>query len=396
MKYPFTPEVLDAMPEEMAGLYRELEGTLLEEICSRLRISGKLNEVTIQDIRALRSHGIPLREIERAIARATGLSRVKVRALLDDVVRRNQAYYAELIDRAHLTAPAYLVSAREIDAIKRQTEDELINLTRSMGFMIRQGGVSVLLPSGRAYQWALDSAEMQIMSGGISYNEAITRAVKALADSGLRTVPYDSGHIDALDVAVRRAVMTGVGQICARYTEQSAEYLQTDYFEVSAHSGARDTGIGWQNHKAWQGKVYSIRTGDKYPSIYAVCGLDEVDGLEGANCRHIRFTFVEGVSERTYTDEQLANIDPPPFEYEGRTYTAYAATQKQREIERTIRKLKREEIAYKASGAEAQAKAARARIRRLSSKYKAFSKAANLPEQRERMRVYEPQRAASD
>lgn len=69
MKYPFTPEVLDALPEELAELYRSLEATLLEEICSRLKISGELNEVTVQDIRALRSHGIDLGEIEKAIQR---------------------------------------------------------------------------------------------------------------------------------------------------------------------------------------------------------------------------------------------------------------------------------------------------------------------------------------
>lgn len=55
MKYPFTPELLDSLPEELAELYRSLELKLLDEICSRLKIAGELNEVTVQDIRALRS-----------------------------------------------------------------------------------------------------------------------------------------------------------------------------------------------------------------------------------------------------------------------------------------------------------------------------------------------------
>ena len=65
MRYPFTPELLDALPEEMAELYRSLEATLLDEICSRLKLAGELNEVTVQDIRALRSHGISLEESKR-------------------------------------------------------------------------------------------------------------------------------------------------------------------------------------------------------------------------------------------------------------------------------------------------------------------------------------------
>ena len=182
--------------------------------------------------------------------------------------------------------------------------------------------------------------------------------------------------------------MTGVSQICAKYTEQSAEYLETPYFEVSAHIGARDKGVGWQNHKAWQGRVYSVRTGDKYPSIYEVCGLGYVDGLEGANCRHIRMAFVDGVMERTYTDEELAHIDDGhDVDFEGKHYTAYEATQKQRQVERTARKLKREQTAYKSAGLTEDYQAVTARIRRLNAEYKAFSEAAQLPLQRERMRI---------
>lgn len=184
--------------------------------------------------------------------------------------------------------------------------------------------------------------------------------------------------------------MTGVNQICAKYTEQSAEFLETPYFEVSAHAGARDViGVSpWSSHKAWQGKVYSVNTGDIYPSIYDICGLGYVDGLEGANCRHRRFPFVEGVSERTYTDEQLEHIDDGlGCEYDGRKYTAYESTQMQRRVERQIRKQKRLRYAYKAAGLTEDAQAANIKLRRLNAKYKEFSKAAGLPEQRERLKV---------
>lgn len=387
-RYPFTPELLDALPENLAELFRSLEITLLDEICSRLKLADQLNEVTVQDIQALRSHGIDLEDIKKAIRETTGISQKKLNELLDGVVARNQEYYTELINIADVTAPERLVDIEDTWAIYEQTNHTLTNLTQSMGFLVDNG--RTMLPPAKAYQWALDNAEMQIQSGAISYNQAIKYAVKSLADSGIKTVDYESGHVDQIDVAARRAIMTGVNQLCAKYTEQSAEYLKTEYFEVSAHAGARDKPgpSPWSSHKDWQGKVYSTKSGDKYPNIYEVCGLGAVDGLEGANCRHRRYPWVEGVSERTYTDKQLSHIDDGlGCEFEGTTYSAYEATQQQRKIERTIRKLKREKAAYHASGLTEDEQAVSIRLRRLNAKYKDFSAAAGLPEQKERMKV---------
>lgn len=261
MKYPFSPAVLDALPEELAELFRGLELKLLEEICSRLNIADQLNEVTVQDIRVLRSHGIDLEDIKKAISKTTNTGADKLDKLLDDVVERNQAYYKEMIDLAHVTAPERLVEHEDIYAIYEQTRGTYRNITQSMGFLVRQGRHRVMLPPAKAYQWALDSAELQIMSGAISYNQAISETIKQMADSGLKTVSYESGHIDSVDVAVRRAVMTGVNQLNQKYREQSMDYLETDLVEVTAHLGARNTDgpNGWENHAKWQGKVYRWR-----------------------------------------------------------------------------------------------------------------------------------------
>lgn len=274
-RYPFTPELLDALPEELCELFRGLEVRLLEEICSRLKIADQLNEVTVQDIRALRAHGIDLEDIKAAIAEATGTGADKLEALLDDVVERNQAYYTSVIDLAQVTAPERLVNEADIAAIRRQTWGAYKNITGSMGFLVVQAGRLTMLPPARAYQWALDSAELQIQSGAISYNQAIAGQIKQLADRGLcvaldkngnpvkNVVKYEKGGIQQLDVCVRRAVMTGVNQLNQKYREQSMDYLETDLVEVTAHLGARnvDGPNGWENHAAWQGKVYRWKRG---------------------------------------------------------------------------------------------------------------------------------------
>lgn len=149
MRYPFQPEFLDALPEELAELYRDLETSLLKEICSRLKLADQLNEVTVQDVRALRSHGISLEEIEKAIQKTAGISKQKLNQLLDDVVARNQQYYREVIDLAGLTQPETLVSVEDTWAIYEQTKQTFRNLTRSMGFLVDNG--RMVLPPARAY-----------------------------------------------------------------------------------------------------------------------------------------------------------------------------------------------------------------------------------------------------
>lgn len=392
MKYPFQPEILDALPEELAELYRGLEDTLLMEICSRLKLRDELNEVTVQDIKALRAHGINLKEIEKAIRKTTGISEQKLKKLLDDVVARNQTYYTELITLADVTRPDVLVDAAAIAAIYAQTKQECRNITRSMGFLVDNG--RTMLPPAKAYQWCCDSALMQVQSGAISYNQAITNAVKQLADSGLKTVDYESGHRDQVDVAARRAVMTGVNALNQKYAEQSADYLETDLVEVSAHIGARNTGNGLENHESWQGGVYrwAEKPGDskgEYKDFVATTGYGQGAGLGGWNCRHTFYPFVEGVSEPTYSQADLDAMkgENRKFVFDGKEYDGYTATQMQRSIERQIRKQKRLRDAYKAAGLKDDETTANIKLRRLNAKYKEFSKAAGLPEQPERLKV---------
>ena len=276
MRYPFSPSVLDALPEELTELFRGLELKLLEEICSRLKIADQLNEVTVQDIRALRAHGIDLEDIKKAIRETAEIGAEKLDKLLDDVVARNQQYYTGMIDLAGVTAPEQLISHEDIYAIHEQTRGRYRNITQSMGFLVREGRRRVMLPPAQAYQWALDNALMQIQSGAISYNQAISEQVKILADRGLcvafdkngnpvkNVVKYEKGGIQQLDVCVRRAVMTGVNQLNQKYREQSMDYLETDLIETTAHLGARNIPgpLGFEAHSEWQGRVFRWNRGN--------------------------------------------------------------------------------------------------------------------------------------
>lgn len=401
MKYPITPDYLANCPNSIVELYNWLEEYIINAICTQLKITGEPNATTLELIRQLQRRGMPLAEVEKQIKRVLNLSQAELDKVFDDAVKRNNAYYNAAYDKLGLIQEEAELEqmAAEVDAIKRQTADVMRNITQSMGFGMRgQDGSIVLSNVQETYQKILDKAAIKVMSGTESYNVAIREGVREMTNSGLmgEWVEYrdEEGnvyHRNRVDVAVRRAVMTGVTQVSSKRAERAAEDFNTPYREISAHRGARDVDgpNGWENHKRWQGKVYSTKSGDKYPNIYTATGWGTVDGLEGANCRHMHFPFIEGFSERTYTDEELANIDRPPFEFEGKRYNAYEATQKQRQIERALRAIKRRLIASKASGDTDAYTGAAVRYRRLKVEYEAFSKKAELPLQEERANIAE-------
>ena len=401
MKYPITPEYLANVPNNAVWLYQDLEEYIIQKICESLKISGEPNATALELIRQLQRRGMPLEDIEKRIKQTLGLSDKALQNAIDDAVRRNNLYYNTAYDALGLIQEDAQIDAfaEEVEALIRQTEKSMRNMTRSMGFGMRGMDGSIAISSVQeTYQNILDKAEMRVLSSGASYNEAIREGIREMTNSGLMSewVEYsdEAGevyHRNRVDVAVRRAVMTGVVQISGQRSDMAAEDMETPYFEVSAHRGARDVDgpNGWENHKAWQGKVYSVKKGDIYPYIYTATGLGDVTGLMGANCRHIKFPFIEGFSERTYTDEQLKNIDKPPFTYQGREYTAYQATQKQRQIETALRSIKRRMVAFKASGDDQEYTSAAAKYRALNNEYVSFSKAADLPLQRERANIPE-------
>lgn len=155
--------------------------------------------------------------------------------------------------------------------------------------------------------------------------------------------------------------------------------MRTPHFEVTYHRGARPT------HQPWQGRVYTKE------ELVSVCGYGAVDGLKGANCYHDFHPFFEGVSKRLYSDEELDRMnaeESTPKEYGGRQYTVYEALQRQRRLETSLLK-KREEIALLEKGGadKSDVLAAKTKHHALSDEYAQFSKAMDLPQQRERVSI---------
>ena len=208
--------------------------------------------------------------------------------------------------------------------------------------------------SQTAYINACNQAYMQVTSGAFSYQEAIKQAVQMTAKNGA-TVLYPSGHIERIDVAVRRAVLTGVGQTCREIGIMNAEESGCDLMEISAHSGARP------EHAKWQGQLVSLSgknagrtiSGKKVLTLRQI-GYGQGDGFGGWNCRHDWYPFFEEYSTPNYSKKELQRLDEKNIQYNGKMYNEYEISQIQRRYEREIRSAKREQSAFKVAVQEAK------------------------------------------
>jgi hypothetical protein len=221
-----------------------------------------------------------------------------------------------------------------------KTAGVIDNLTKTTAITAQQ---SFIQASNLAY--------LQVSTGAMDYNSAIRMVIKDVASQGLDVIDYASGHQDKLDVAVRRNVLTGVAQTTNQLQINRADEMQTDLVQVSAHAGARNKGVGPENHESWQGGIYS-RSGNhpKYKPFVETTGYGTGEGLGGWNCRHSFFPFFEDISEAAYQKSELRSLAKQKVTYNDQTISLYDATQIQREIERKIRFWKRQSAALDTAG----------------------------------------------
>ena len=358
--------------------YRKLEQDVMADVVRRIKKAGKITSTADWQLNRMLMLGKSTNDLEKIIASAVGYNTKEVERLYEEVIANEYTIYKPQYEK--ITGDFIPYSENHqlqqiVKAITVQTEQELSGITRSMGFMIGKGK-SVYTPLSEIYNGYLDQAMIGLTSGMYDYNTLIRRVCKELTDSGLRTVDYASGWHNRVDVAARRAVLTGASQLSGKIMDMNAENLGVEKFEVSWHAGARP------DHAAWQGKVYTKK------QLESICGLGSGGGLLGWNCRHEYYPFFEG-SERTYTDKWLAEQNAREARkkvFRGKEYNAYEATQKQRRMETNMRAQREEVQLLEEGGADSvDITIERCKYQAQLDEYKAFCKTFDLPEQRERI-----------
>lgn len=328
-----TPQQLANSANDIVNLYGKFDEMIVQDIARRIVKAGEVTDTAIFQLHALQNSGMLYDEIIMKVAEITKKSDEAISRLFIDAAVQSLKYDMSIYRAAGLNPLPLNMSPSAIQVLEAgilKTQGNLNNLTRTTAVSAQKAFIS-----------ASTMAEMQVESGAYDVAAAIRTAIKTVAANGAEVI-YPSGHTDKLDVAVRRNVMTGLGQTTSQISELYADEMECDIMEITAHSGARPT------HAAWQGQLVS-RSGKRgYLSLDDI-GYGTGAGFAGWNCRHDWYPYIEGISSRMYDNKSLAALEEKNIEYNGNKYTEYEAEQKMRVMERQIRATKRELLALQAA-----------------------------------------------
>lgn len=349
-----SPEYLDAAPDALVELLRQLEDDILRDAARRI---GKTEQVTdtaqwqlwrLEQLEGLRE------DVVRRLSQYSGKTDDELRRIFQEsgtaALSEDDAVY-QAAGKSPPPANASPALVNLLNAGYRQTRGTWQNLTATTANTV----------AGQ-FEAALNRAWFQVSSGAFDYRTAIKQAVDGLSRD-MTYVTYPSGHRDTLEVAARRAVLTGVNQTAGKLQLQRMEDMDCSFVETTAHPGARP------EHALWQGRVFHrggavTVDGVEYPDFVSTTGYGTGPGLCGWNCRHSFFPFFPGLSERAYSEEKLREYSARDMEYNGKMYTRYELSQIQRGLERRVRKWKRQYLAEDAAGADTAEASVRLRTAR--------------------------------
>lgn len=371
---------IEALTITMEKAAAQLEMDIMKDIVRRIKANEGMTSTAEYQISRLMQMGVSDEYIQDQIQIYLKISDEEMNRIFKDEVKTQYEKLESMYEEVGLIQKPFgnhVAIQAVISSVLTQTENTFKNISQSLGFAIQKGGKTEFLPIAEYYQRTLDNAILGISTGAFDYASTLRKAVKEMTRSGLRTVDYASGRSYRIESATRTALMTGFSQITRYMNEQAAGDLGTDDYETSYHMGAR------ASHQWWQGKVYS------YQELILICGLGTVTGICGANCYHWYEPFINGVSVRNYTDDQLDAMireENHPKRYNGKKYTTYQALQKQRRMELLMRKQRQDIVLLKeGEGSELDILAAQTQYRSTMQEYAEFSEAMRLPQQRERV-----------
>ena len=351
------PSYLDQMPDAFVQLWQQVEDAILQDVARRI---GKMDKVTptanwqlwrYQQTEAVRN------DVVKLLAKYTGKSETAIRKLLlqaatEAMEREDAIYYHYDMEPPPFEENAALNNL--LDAGARQTCGTWQNLTATTANTVTG-----------AFERTLDAAWLKVSTGAFDYKTAVKQAVDSLADD-MPMVTYPSGHTDSIEVAARRAVLTGVNQTTGKLQVARMDEMGCEFVETTAHGGARPSHAEWQGRRFHRGGAVDYK-GRHYPDFEAATGYGTGAGLCGWNCRHTFFAvFPELGDPPQWTQEQLRELNARNIEWNGKKYTAYEISQMQRARERNVRRWKKRYLAEDAAGLDTTDSAVRLRAARQS------------------------------
>lgn len=343
----------------MVKLWQQVEDDILRDAARRI---GKMDGMTptakwqlwrYEQVEAVRE------DVVKLLAKYSGKSEREIRRIMQEACTAALEADDEIYYHYGKTPTPFAESKalqNLLNAGYRQTSGTWFNLTATTANTVTG-----------AFERVLDEAWLKVSSGAFDYKSAVKTAVDTLADD-MPYITYPTGHTDTLEVAARRAILTGVNQTAGKLQDARMQEMGVEYVETTAHGGARPT------HAEWQGKRFHLG-GDKvldgklYKDFVRETGYGTGAGLCGWNCRHQYFAcFPELGDPPSWTQESLEQLNARNIEYSGQMYTQYEISQMQRARERNVRKWKRRYLAEDAAGSDTTAAAIHLKAARESLK----------------------------
>ena len=333
-----SPQYYDGCTDDVLNLYAELEDRIIADVVRRIIKTGDITETAKWQIRQAQQMGFLYDDIIKEVAKSSGKTEQTIKKMFENAGVET----VNNDNRLHIQAGKSPLDIRQsesmlqiLNGVYKNSLTDLKNLTGTTA-----------ITSQTAYYQACNSAFMMVSSGAFSYQQALRTVIQEVADKGA-TVSYPSGHVDKLDVAVRRSLLTGIGLASRQVSEENSRLCGCDLMEISAHSGARPS------HSVWQGQIVSLSGRRGYLSKSDI-GYGTGAGFGGWNCRHDWYPYYEGISTRNYTQSDLDKLNAKDIEYRGKMYSEYEMSQMLRGMERQSRALKRQKVALKTAVDEGQ------------------------------------------
>lgn len=397
-----TEEQVDLIVERLIERVNKANIVFLKHIGSSIKQIKKLKPSEAQQLIQILKYGGNYEQILKEIAKYTDLNVRDVDKIFEEYAKKDQMFYKKFYDYRNKLFMPY----QENDILQKQTRalsnmvaNEMYNYTRNnvLGYTITDlGGNLRHLGLRETYNQLLDVAYLNVGQGKETFDSAMTKILKEIGTSGLKTVDYESGRSVRLDSVVRMHLKSRLRELHNENQKIFGEEFGSDGVEISVHENPAP------DHEKVQGRQFSY---DEYEKLQSgTTAIDykgnsytlDHDGKNGyrpiseLNCYHYKFDIVLGVSEPEYTDEQLQQIidrNEQGFELDGKHYTNYEGTQLQRKIEREIRKQKDIQILGKTSDNEEMILESQSKITQLTRKYKELSDISGLPYKAKRLTV---------
>lgn len=346
------PDYLDHAPDRLVLLLQQVEDDILRDVARRISKMDTLTPTANWQLWRYEQTEALRQDVVKKLARYTGKSEAEIRRLMQEAATRAMEAEDEIY---------YYYGKEPTPFAENETLQALLNAgyQQTAGTFHNLTATTANTVSGQ-FEAALDRAHLKVSSGAFDYKSAVKSAVDSLADT-MKYVTYPTGHTDTLEVAARRAVLTGVNQTGAKLQVARADEMGVEFFETTAHGGARPSHAEWQGRQFHRGGAVDYM-GKHYPDFESATGYGTGAGLCGWNCRHTFFAiFPELGAPPAWTQESLEALNARDIEYNGGRYTRYEISQMQRARERTVRKYKRRYLAEDAAGADTTASAVKLR-----------------------------------